>query len=83
MSQRIDEDNKYDLNEYAFSKSVVTDFPKLIYILDNVIKLLDNYRHYLGAAAVLDSAYDAKTLLNLQLAYYKKIHANKGKVKND
>jgi hypothetical protein len=83
MSQRIDADNKYDLNEYGHSKQVVKDLPKILFILDNIIKLLDNYRHYLGAAAVLESAYDARTLLQLQLVYYEKIYKDKGKVINE
>lgn len=81
MSQRNDLGKKYDLQEFAYSKQIVKDFPKILYILDNVIKLLDNYRHYLGAAAVLESAYDARTLLQMQLNYYQKIKNEKGQIK--
>jgi hypothetical protein len=85
MSQGSDsqKSNKYDLSEYFYAKSVCEDHPKLIALYDGLIDILEPYKHYTGAYEVLQSTYDCRGLLKLQLAYYQKVFKDKGRVTNE
>lgn len=74
---------RYSLEEYAHSKQVCKDLPKLISIYDKLIPVLAEYQCYTGAAQVLELVVDSKRLLEVQLNYYKRVNAKKGLIDNE
>lgn len=73
----------HDLANYAMSKEVIVDLPRIMGIYEKLIPVLLQYQHYYGAWSVIVAVQDAQQLMKLQLAEYRKIHANKGKVDNE
>lgn len=71
---------KYDLTEYAFAKQVTKDLPKLLSMVNKLIPVLREYRRYSAVEELLSSAYDAQSILEIQLEYYEHILETKGKV---
>ncbi len=74
---------KFSLSDYAHSKQVVQDLPKLISIYSKLIPVLEQYQCYTGAAQVLELVRDSKKLLEVQHDYYKKIYKSKGKLTDE
>lgn len=83
MVDSSDKGQRFDFLEFAYSKEVIRDMPRLISVLDKLIPVLENYRQYTGAWAVLQSAYDSRSLMLIQLAHYNQIYNNKGKIENE
>jgi len=75
--------SRYDLTEFAYSKNVVQDLPKLIHIYEKLIPILESYRHYTCAWEVLQAVEDCRMLAKIQLDYYGQVHKNKGLVKTN
>lgn len=71
--------NKYDIREYALSKQVVKDLPKIIYVFKKLITFLEPFLKYKAVAVVHETVRDAKFALELQYDHYKKIKDNKAK----
>ncbi len=79
MSKKVG-GTQHSLIDFAYSKEVVRDMPKLLSIYDKLIPVLEQYQQYTGAWSVLQSVYDAKMLLEIQYEYYKSVHDAKGLV---
>lgn len=82
-TDKVKKGSRHDFLDYAFSKEVVRDFPKLLVIYNQLIPVLEKYRQYTGAVEVLSAVYDCKTLLEIQLTYYKRIYDKKGKITDE
>lgn len=75
--------NRYSLTDYAISRQVCEDLPKIISIYNKLIPVLSHYQHYTGVAHVLELVHDSKTLLEIQHRYHKNIYKAKGLVKDE
>lgn len=73
----------HDLTDYAFSKEVTKDFPKLIEIYRKLLPVLYQYAQYQGVWPVIQMVEDSKMLMEMQLDYYKKVHETKGIVNEE
>jgi hypothetical protein len=74
------ENNKYDLSEFAYSKSVLKDFPKLISLYREILPILTAYSHYTIAYDVREVVLDSLSLAEIQYDYYEVINEKKGKI---
>lgn len=69
----------FDLTDYAISKEIVKDFPKILELYFKVLELLLPYRHYAGVSLVTSTIEDSSVLMTRQLKQYKKIKETKAK----
>lgn len=70
----------HDLTDFAISKQVMEDFPKIMLIYDKLLPALNNYQHYLAVSSVIMSVQDAQTLMRMQMEQFEKIHESRGEV---
>jgi hypothetical protein len=70
----------HDLTDFAISKQVVEDFPKVMLMYDKLIPALEKYQHYLAVSSVILAVQDAQTLMRMQMEQFEKIHESRGKV---
>lgn len=74
--------DKFDFIEFAHSKRVIVDLPKIISVYEKLIPVLQGFRQYTVAGAVLDEVLEALTLAEIQYQYYSEVYRNKGLIKN-
>jgi hypothetical protein len=72
---------KYDFIEFAFSRDVVTDYPKVIEGLDKMQELLLPYSHYRAVHHVVLSIEEARLAMLVQLDHYAQVYKRKGLIK--
>lgn len=70
--------SKHNLQEFAFAKDVVKDFPVILAKLNQLEKELQEYDKFLCVGHVLDAVHDSKQMINRQYAHYRKVLAKKG-----
>lgn len=73
----------YSLADYAYSKEVVKDFPKVLLVYSKLLPVLYQYAQFTGVWEVIQSVEDCQTLMKIQLEFYKKIYDKKGKIKDE
>lgn len=69
----------HDLTAYAISDSVVKDFPPIIKAYDQILFVLEHFRHYIGVELVVTSIEDSKILMKNQLQEAKLVKSTKAK----
>lgn len=74
--------DQHDFLDYAFSKQVVTDYPKLIAMFDKMQTFLQEYDEYRAVHHVVLSIEEARTAMVLQYEHYFPIYRRKGLKKN-
>lgn len=74
------ENNKHDFLEFAFSKSVVKDYPMLIKLMEKMIIALKPYKRYKSVWLVYQSLCDGHRMMKMHLNHYNEIYKNKGKL---
>lgn len=75
--------NTHSLKDYAYAKEVVADFPKVLSVYSKLLPVLYQYAQYQGVWEVIQSVEDCQTLMKIQHEFYKKVYANKGKLKDE
>jgi len=70
----------HDLKDYAFSREVIKDHPKIIKIYDKLLPVLYQYAQYQCVWPLIQMVEDSKVLAAMQLKYYSNIYKNKGEV---
>lgn len=71
---------KHDFLEFAYSKRVVEDMPKIISVYRKLLPVLYQYQQYTTIWNVIQSVEDSKLLAELQLTYYQTIYEKKGRI---
>ncbi len=75
--------NTHSLKDYAYSKEVVTDFPKVLSVYSKLLPVLYQYAQYQGVWEVIQTVEGAQTLMKIQYDFYQKVFTNKGKLKDE
>jgi hypothetical protein len=70
----------HDLTEFAFSKEVLKDHPRIISVYSKLLPVLYAFAHYQCVWPVIQVVEDSKLLCEMQLQYFQKIHKTKGLV---
>ncbi len=83
MSEKViqskdDKHTVHDLTDYAFSKEVVRDHPRVIQVYTKLLPVLYAYAQYQGVWPVIQMVEDSKLLMEMQLDYYNRIYKTKG-----
>lgn len=82
-SNKDDTDSQHtvhDFQEFAFSKEVCKDHPRIIKIYDKLLPVLYQYAQYQCVWPLIQMVEDSKVLAEMQLTYYSKINKNKGEI---
>jgi hypothetical protein len=75
--------NTHSLKDYAYSKEVVRDFPKVLSVYNKLLPVLYQYAQYTGVWEVIMAVEDCQSMMKIQHDFYKKIYENKGKIKDE
>lgn len=70
----------YDLTDFAISKQVMEDFPRIMMIYDKLLPALNHYQQYLAVSSVIIAVEDAQTLMRMQMEQFDQILKAKGKI---
>ena len=73
----------HSLTDYAHSRQVVKDFPRLIAVYTKLLPVLYEFAQYQGVWPVIEITEDSKLLMEMQLKYYRKIYDRKGIIINE
>lgn len=72
--------SNHNLYDYALSKKICEDLPKLKAILLKQKTELEPFKHYTDAAKILNEIEESLVFLNIHIEYYTKIRDSKGKI---
>lgn len=73
---------KYNLREYAFSKEIIEEFPKFIYLFNRSIRVLEKHRKYYAVDHVYQAMKESLNLMKIQLEAHKEKFETKGLVED-
>lgn len=70
----------HDLYEYALSKQICEDLPKLKNVLIKTRDELTPFKQYADAAKILSEINESLLFLDIHIEYYGKVKEGKGKI---